>query len=249
MKIKYLLIYSFLFFLLNSCEKQNMVTPDTQGKGGSMARFTIAKNHLYVVDDRNLKVFDISQNNAPIFIKEIYVGTQIETIFPYNNYLFIGSGNGMYIYNITFPNNPQYISEVVHIISCDPVVVNDTLAFITLRSGGDCRINSNVNRLEIIDIKNLYNPILLKAIDMDTPYGLGLDDTLLFICHGDNGLGIYDISNINNISTVQRIYNIKTYDVIPHQKRILVIGESGFYQYSYENTDSIYLMSHIPISQ
>ena len=36
-----------------------------EGTGGSMARFTIANNHLYTVDNSNLKVFDLSSADSP----------------------------------------------------------------------------------------------------------------------------------------------------------------------------------------
>ena len=236
-----------IVFLIR-CDKSNQ-PPVSTGKGGSMARFTIANDHLFIIDDRNLKVFDITQPDTPVFITEIYIGFSIETIFPYNNKLFVGSRNGMYIYDITVPSNPQFISEITHIISCDPVVVNDTLAFITLRSGGDCRTSVDVNQLEIINISNLSAPVLRAVHPMDTPFGLGIDSNLIFICHGEYGLGIYDFTPIDSLKIIHFISDVNTYDVIPHNKILLVIGETGFYQYSYSNPDSIYLLSHIASTQ
>jgi len=244
-KYFYLIVFIIIIpLLLTQCDK-SFQPPVTTGKGGSMARFTIVNEHLYVVDDRNLKVFDVTQADVPVFINELNVGFSIETIFSFNNKLFIGSNNGMYIYDITTPSNPQYITEVTHIISCDPVVVNDSMAFITLRSGGDCRTSVNVNQLEIIDISNINNPFTRAVHPMETPFGLGIDSNLIFICHGDSGFGIYDFSAIDSLKTIHTIPDIKTFDVIPHNKTLLIIGESGFYQYSYSNIDSIYLLSHI----
>lgn len=237
-----LLLFSVVF--LTRCEKDSQ-NANTTGKGGSMARFTIAKNHLYVIDNQNLKVFDVLQAETPVFITEINVGFSIETVFPYNNNLFIGSRNGMYIYNISNPDNPIFVTEVLHFISCDPVVVNDSLAFVTLRSGGDCRTTSNVNQLEIYNISNLNNPSLRSIHQMETPYGLGIDSNLLFICHGETGLGVYNISNVDSLSLIRKISGIKSYDVITHNKILFVIGETGFYQYNYMNPDSIYLLSQI----
>jgi len=239
-------LYFFITFLfiLSGCVKDSQ-NQSTNGKGGSMARFTIAKNHLYVIDDQNLKVFDVLQADTPVFITELNVGLTIETVFPYKNNLFIGSRNGMYIYDITNPANPVFITDMLHLISCDPVVVNDSLAFVTLRSGGDCRTSSNVNQLEIYNISNLNNPTIRAIHEMDSPYGLAIDSCYLFICQGKSGVGIYNYSKPDSLELIYQINDIEAFDVILNNKVMMVIGETGFYQYSYNNPDSVYLLSSI----
>jgi len=234
-----------IIILAHSCSKDYQYPNNATGKGGSMARFAIVADYLYIIDDQNLKVFNILQANAPVYLSDVHVGISIETVFAYKNKLFIGSQNGMYIYDITNPAVPQYISETTHFFSCDPVVVNDSLAFVTLHSGGDCRISSNVNQLEIFDITDVHNPSLIRTHFMNTPHGLGIDSCYLFLCHGDYGLGVYNFNNMITLDTLFYIHNIKTYDVIPHNKTLFVIGETGFFQYNYAQIDSIYLMSQI----
>ncbi|MDD3877863.1 MAG: hypothetical protein PHT69_14675 [Bacteroidales bacterium] len=247
--LKNIFIFIICSIVFASCDKSSNESMISSGKGGSMARFTIAYNHLYVVDDRNLKVFNIAQADNPQYIKDIHIGFDIETVFPYGNHLFIGSQNGMYIYNISIPDDPQFVSELIHVVSCDPVVVNDTLAFVTLRSGTECNPNGTVNQLQIIDIKNIFQPLLINSFDMQTPNGLALDSSLIFICHGEYGLGVYNFSNSFNLQNLFQINNINAFDVIPNNKILFVIGESGLYQYSYQNPDSIFLISVIPVVQ
>lgn len=241
---KSLLLIPFIVFFLTACKKEYQYQAST-GQGGSMARFTIAGNSLYVIDNRNLKVFDILQVDTPVFVTEILVGNDIETVFSHNNMLFIGSRTGMYIYDVSNPAAPTYISEVTHFISCDPVVVNDSLAFVTLRSGGDCRTSANVNQLEIYDITNPASPLLKKIYPMDFPHGLALDAHMLYVCHGEMGFGAYDVSNTDSIIERARFNDIHAFDVIYNNNLLLVIGETGFYQYNCANPDSIYLLSFI----
>src|SRR5690606_27823338 len=68
------------------------------GTGGSTARFTLLNNNLYTVDHYQLKLFNVSQPRDPKYLNTIHLGGGIETIFPYNNKLFIGSTTGMHIY-------------------------------------------------------------------------------------------------------------------------------------------------------
>lgn len=239
-----------IVFLVFSCQKETFdKSASSTGKGGSMAKFTIVGNNLYIIDNQRLKVFDISISSNPVYVQDFFVGLNIETIFGEGNYLYIGSQAGMYIYDITNPSSPQYLSRIVHVLSCDPVVANDTLAFVTLRSGSNCRNAGSVNLLEIIDIKDKINPTLLYSYSVDEPWGLAIDSCYLFICHGVNGLGVYNITNLESIDTICRIPNIETYDVITNNKTLFIIGANGFYQYNYQNIDSIYKISQILIER
>ena len=68
------------------------------GVGGSMARFTLSSGHLYAVNDFALKVFDLAAPESPNPVHDVNIGWGIETIFPYQDKLFIGSTSGMFIF-------------------------------------------------------------------------------------------------------------------------------------------------------
>jgi hypothetical protein len=57
-----------------------------------------------------------------------------------------------------------------HARSCDPVVVDDTLDYITLRSGTTC--DSILNNLEILNVKDISKPVLVVLYGMTNPHGL-----------------------------------------------------------------------------
>lgn len=214
------------------------------GKGGSMARFAISGNHLYTVTDNDLRLFDISVPSNPEYTDSIKIGFGIETIFPKGKNLFIGSQLGMYIYDISNPENPEKLSNYQHIYSCDPVVVQGNFAFVTLNSNNTW-CGRNTNRLQIVDISDLYNPYMIKDYSMKGPRGLGVDGNLLFVC--DNGLKVYDISDVYNINLLNHFTNIDAYDVILNSNLLIMIGSDGLYQYSYSD-DSISLLSTISIN-
>jgi hypothetical protein len=212
------------------------------GKGGSMARFAISDNTLYTVGNTNLKTYNIANPSKPVYQTETPLAFGIETVYPYKNRLYIGSNNGMFIFDITNPSSPQFISNYQHIFSCDPVVVNDQYAFVTLRSGSNCRMG--VNRLEVVDIRNAQNPVLIREYPMDNPYGVGIDGNKLFVC--DEGLKLYDATDVNNLTLTTK-FNVKAFDVIPYNGHLMLIGEDGLYQYSY-STSTIKQLSHIKIT-
>lgn len=218
------------------------------GIGGSMARFGLKSNVLYLLDNNTLKLFDIAVKTNPSKLSEIHPGGGIETMFLTGNNMFLGTTTGMIIYDITDPRNLIRKSTYNHMRSCDPVVVDDTLAFITLRSGTNC--GGTINSLDVVNIKNISKPVLVQSYPMNNPFGLGKDGDLLFICDGNAGLKVFDASDPKTISN-RLIYtypNIKAYDVIPVGNILILIGDDGLYQYNYSNVQNISLLSSILIT-
>ena len=217
------------------------VTP--VGRGGSMSRFAVSGEHLYTIDDSNLQVFDISSASTPTSVNEIMVDFMIETIYPHDNKLYIGAQNGMYIYDKTVPESPMLLSSYWHATSCDPVVANDTLAYVTLRTGDACEGDQNV--LEVVDVKDARAPYETARYDMEHPHGLGLDGTTLFVCEGEFGVKVFDVTHTYEIPDhlISRIEGIYAYDVIAHDNHLLVIAEDGVYQYDYSDPEHIVQLS------
>jgi hypothetical protein len=222
--------------------------PATTGIGGSMARFTIEGDYLYMLDAGNVHSVSIKTLENPIAKSKNMIAWDIETIFPHEGKLFFGAQSGMYIFGLDDPEKPTQISRYAHVRSCDPVVVEGDLAYVTLRSGTTCQ--GFTNQLEVIDIKDLTNPVLLKIYPMTNPHGLGIDNKNLFICDGDDGLKIYDATDHLKISDNQLAHykNINTYDVIPYNNVAIMTGKDGIYQFDYSNPKDIKLLSKVTIS-
>lgn len=230
--------------LLISCSKTKNIGPEAStGKGGSTARFTIIGDYLYIVDNQSLNVYNIGSPANPIFSKKVPINTVVETIFPFNNHLLIGTQTGMYVFSITDPTSPALLSTFQHLRSCDPVVAEGDLAFLTLRSGTIC--NRGVNQLDILEIKDLKAPKLLKSYPMQSPHGLGVDGKLLFITEGDNGLKMYDRTDPMNIVLLKYFETVKANDVITDDNVLIITGNDGIYQYDYNDPKNLILLSSI----
>ena len=227
----------------------------TIGTGGSFARFTIAKDHLFAIDSRNLNIFDLITAADPVKIKTepIQNVTEIETVFPYKNSLFIGSTNGVIIYDITDPKNIIFESLFTHARACDPVYVSEDVAYVTLRANNSNRCFGANNQLDVINVKNLKQPNLLQSFPMLNPHGVGVDGNILFVCEANDGLKVYNISktftnnDLTDISINQISWNksIFAYDVIPKNGNLIVVGENELLQYDYTDPANIVLRSRI----
>ena len=220
------------------------------GIGGSMARFGLYNDYLYVVDNATLYMFDVKNPESPNNIGSQGVGWQIETMFIYDGHMFFGTQTGMLIFSLEVATVPTYIGEFRHVTSCDPVVVSNGYAYVTLRGGTRC--GSNVNRLDVLKLADNYvDNELLESYPLHGPFGLGIDDQTLFVCDGDAGLKIYDVEDKLHIDDHQiaSFSNINTFDVIPFDNYLFMIGEDGFYQYDYSDLNNIHQISFIPVKK
>jgi hypothetical protein len=237
-----------LIMILTSCDNGNdsSLNPQT-GTGGSMARFAITGNTLYIVSKQSLEVYNITDGASPVkeVTKDMSVG--IETIFPFKDNLFIGASDGMYIYDNSKPTNPVLLSKFTHIQSCDPVVVQGKYAYVTLRNGVVCRPGNTFSSLDVVDVSNPSSPVMVHSQRMDSPYGLGVSGSKLFVCEGDNGFTVLDISNPALPVYKHRFQELPSYDVIVHDKHLIITGKKGLFQYQYDDTDSVKLLSKIPV--
>lgn len=238
-----------LMLILNACNDgaaDSAPTPQT-GTGGSMARFAVSGNALYIVSKQSLEVYDINNAGNPTKATTKNLGVGIETIFPYQNKLFIGAADGMYIYNNTKPNSPELLSKYTHVLSCDPVVVQGPYAYVTLRAGVNCRPGGLFSSLDVVDISDPAKPQLVGSQRMDSPYGLGVSGNKLFVCEGEKGFRMMDISDPKVPIQKHFFQEVPAYDVIVRNNRLLVTGKEGLYQYQYDESDSLQYLSKIPV--
>ncbi len=203
----------------------------TTGQGGSMARFKIVADYLYAVDRHNINIFDITDLENPKDMEDVFAGFDIETIFNQGQYLFLGSMSGMFIYDITTPATPTFVSEFQHGTACDPVVVDGDYAYVTLRGGNFC--GATESGLFIVDISDISNPTLKISYPMDGPYGLGIKAEKLFVCDGDSGLKVFDKTDVEHLVPLNQFEDINTFDVIPLENTLLMVGKEALYQYEY----------------
>lgn len=232
------------------CEQTEMTTKSASSLpttlGGSMSKFTIYDNNLYVVDDNNLMTFDITQASQPGFRVSRPTWRTCETIFEKDGYLYMGTTNGMVIYDAkNMPDDPQEVSEVTHVEACDPVIVAGDYAYVTLRTGSEC--GGDINELQVIDVSNKNFPVVKKHYDMNNPHGLAFDNNLLFLCDGDAGLKIFDASDPKKVGQ-NLLYThpgINATDLIMNNGLAVLISEHAIYQYNYSNPANLQIVSSL----
>nr|WP_129730054.1 hypothetical protein [Parabacteroides goldsteinii] len=217
------------------------------GVNGSMSRFGFYQNYLYVVLNNQMSIFDLSGDKPVKAVDNIGIGGNVETIFSYKDCMFMGTPTGMMIYSVADPLNPEYQSMMWHVYGCDPVVVEDDIAYVTVHSGNNC--GQNFNELIVLDVKDVKNPQPIVSYTMTKPKGLGIDNGTLFLC--DDGLKIYNASDPQTLmaNRLAHYSGMEGYDVIPHNNVLMMIADDGIYQYDYSNLKEIRQLSKLAVKK
>ena len=214
------------------------------GRGGSTARMTIVNNYLYAIAGTGIQLFDVSNAATPNPWTNVNVAWDIQTIFPYQNYLLIGAADGVYILDNTDQAAPYLVGEFTHATVLDPVVAQEGYAYVTLKSDFS-RPNGFIDdQMNVVDISDVANTSLLKTIPMQAPEGLTVVGNELFVCDGVAGIKHYDLSNPADPVIIDSIPKVDCNDVIAVNGILYVITDTSLQQYDY-SVSPPYLLSTI----
>ncbi|MBE7174144.1 MAG: hypothetical protein INR73_26450 [Williamsia sp.] len=218
------------------------------GTAGSMAAMVLLNNYLYAITEpHSVGIVNISNEAAPAKAGNMSVGFDLQTIYPFQDKLFLGSASGMYMLDVSDPVHPKNIGQFSHGRACDPVITDGSYAYVTLHAGTNCGGASN--ELNVIDVQNILKPNLVKTYQLTKPTGLSKDGDLLFICDGSDGVKLFNAADPAGLKLLQQIQCTDPYDVIAANKRALVVTKEGLNQYDYSNINQIKLLSSFSIRQ
>ena len=219
------------------------------GTAGSTATFGLYDRYLYVLTDYySIMVYDVNNPSKIETMNRVGSGANSETMFIYDKHMFLGTTTGVQVFSLESPSNPKNIATYNHITACDPVVIQNGYAYYTLRGGTSCNISA-INRLDVMKLSADYKSNeLVGTYGMTEPYGLGIDNNTLFVCDGNAGLKVYDVTDKTKIdqNKLAEFPSIHAYDVIPLDGYLFAIGEDGFYLYDYSDLKNIKQISMIP---
>jgi hypothetical protein len=214
-------------------------TPPT-GVSGSLTRFNNAGDYLYCIESSKLLSFNIS-SLKPVKSSEVDINWNMETIYSFNDNLFIGTSNGVLIYSILNPSMPVFKNKMEHVRTCDPVITDGQFAFLTLRGGSPC--GGYTNQMDVLNVNDLQNISLVRSYTMTNPFGLGMNSKYIFICDENYGVRILDRSDVNQMNEVAKINVDHPRDIIVLPGALLLLTDSKMIQYDYSDIKNIKQLS------
>jgi len=218
---------------------------DSTGRGGSTARMTIVGDYMYAVVDRRIQVFDISIPNAPNPLNRVSFDFEINSLFPYNNYLLAATDSSIHIIDNSEPTSPRYISEVFLISGSNPVVAADGIAYVSQSSSS---IYNSIDQMEILDIEDITSPVSVNTITMQNPSGLAIEGNRLFVCDDIAGIKMFDLSEKTMPDLLRGVTGVNCNDVIALEGILYAITNDALLQYNY-NTEPPTALSELTASE
>lgn len=228
---------NILFFLILSmglvaCEKDSIgsfESASSGGKGGSTASMITYQGHMYILDNRTLITMHLEVPSKPVETSRVDVGTGAETLFAYNNNLYVGTRTGLLIYSLADLAKPVYAGTNFHIYAKDPVVVKDNYAYLTRKNGTETINPSGV--LEVLDVRNPQSPFTIWQTDQQYPSGLAAHENYLYVCNGAYGLNVFSLDNPAQPSFISGINHAAVYDCIPDGNLLICQAKDGILLY------------------
>lgn len=207
--------------------KENVTLGGTNPSiGGSMSCISLKGSVLYAITDQKLMTFNARISEPDYLLQKTSTKNLpvergiLETIWVDKKRLFIGSKVGVFIFDLQNRLDPNFVHTYTHDRACDPVVVWENYAYITMRDGyayddvWDCE--DSPNQLFVANITNPEYPVRTSIIEMENPHGLSVSDQLLIVCDGRAGLKVFSLNKPDRPKEIAKYQepNFSTYDVI-----------------------------------
>lgn len=215
----------------------------SSGTAGSMAGMVLMNDYLYAITEpHSVGIINISNAALPVIANEFFAGYDLQTVFPFEGKLFLGSAVGMFMYDVTDPLHPVSLGEFSHGRACDPVITDGQHAYVTLHAGDGC--GGEANELHVIDITNIQQSQLVRTYQLIKPTGLSKEGNMLFVCD-DTEVKLYNASDPANLQLLKKITSNEPYDIITTGNRAMIVCKDGLYQYDYSNINNIRRLSFL----
>jgi len=212
-------------------------------KSGSTASMLTYGDYLYIIDNNRLRTLSLADPAHPAEVSNVEIPGTAETIFAYEQSLFIGTRTGVLIYDLKDASKPAYSGNSFHWPARDPVVVRGTIAYSTTRWGEEEKGGSGL--LSILDVSNKSNPWTLESLDQPYPYGLGISGDYLYVCNGREGILVYSIIANGRLEFERNVPAEGVYDCIPSEELLVCQMKDGIAIYDITHGDKPVLIRKI----
>jgi hypothetical protein len=106
-----------------------------------------------------------------------------------------------------------------------------------LKGGTPC--GTAEDGLYIYDVSNVMSPVQKSLFRISNPGGLGIKDSVVFVCRGNSGMTLV---NVKNPSSPQLMYTVNDgcyLDVIPYSNLLICYVASGLLIYDISNLNQV----------
>lgn len=239
--MKNLIPFLFWSLFLFACEEEAPVlnfqeTPST-------ARFAKVGNALYAVGERDLKLFDLSVPESPLLQKTISLGVNVQKVTSFENFLFVYSHLGLYVYDATNKQQPAFFSQYAEALPCNSLAASTDFLYLAQRKDSLC--GSAENQVQVLDFRNPRNITEKDAYFFSSPYAVAANDGKLFLAEGEQGVKVFTLRRDGALDSLAHLTGQSANQILTWRQFFLFSSPSGIYQYNFREDNSMVLLSEL----
>ncbi|MDF1497672.1 MAG: tail fiber domain-containing protein [Patescibacteria group bacterium] len=218
------------FQIIDISDPSNLTSVYTSGANTGMYQsLVVSGNVMYVTDDNNILIYDISNPLAPAYVASFAsYGIAVTDLYISNNYLYTTNfdSDNISIFEIMDPKNPTFIATST--VSNQPVAirVQGSYAYInhqdTTYDFSIVNLSDRVNAIEIATLNTSYSPY-----DRYSEGSLYIAGGYAYMA-GSAGMHVIDISSSTNPMVVVSKARANTRSIIAHDQYIYLTDTAGF---------------------
>lgn len=197
----------------------------------SFAQCKIIGDNLFTISvPRGPKSYDISDIEQPILLDGFYDQHLSHHFQIQNDLLFLADGDfGIQIYNISNPSNLQLITEFSP--HEDGLFINICI-YNNLLITSDYRASLGYMTLLFINITDPTNPSIISSVSDGISYYLRciVDNDLCYATSYNNGLKIYNISNLESINEIYHYNELMAPFDIMKSDDLIYLGDFNYFR-------------------
>ena len=142
-------------------------------------------DYAFIADaSRGLVICDISNLSLPSVCKVVNAGYAVGVTVE-GDYVYVGGGSGLYVFNITNPANPVLAGFCSIPDSAEDIAISGNYAYVASYGGG----------LQIVNISDPTSPAIVGSLVFPNARGVVVRGNYAFIADLSVGLHVIDISN------------------------------------------------------
>lgn len=213
------------------------------------------QNFIYEVDARSLTTYDYSQPDHPVEVQRMVLASKVQNARLSDQFFVFTFSNELQIFQISTSGIPttKSITDLAafqkEIDACDQVIAQDGFLYVSPQTADRATICFGLqdSTIRVYDMADPLRPVLTDSEILSEPGDMMIDEALLFVADGPQGIKVYDRTDPRNLILIadireQIVVSLKATDGV-----LTVLGREDVRTYDYSDPSDISLINILPI--
>lgn len=209
------------------------------------------QNYIYEVDARSVTTYDSSQPDNPVEVQRTVLASEVQNASLSDQFFAFTFSNELHIFQIGtngIPTTKSITSLAAfekEIDACDQLLVWDGFLYVSPQTAerANICIGSQDSTVRVYDMADPLRPMLAESKILSEPGDIMIDEALLFVADGLQGIKVYDRTDPRNLNFIADIREQIVVSLKATGGVLTVLGRDDLRTYDYSDPSNISLIS------